>query len=715
MFKKIILTLSTLTLMLILAALVIPFLIPADEYQKRLLLLAEEKIGRKITVGGEVEFTLLPEVAVQIKNITVANAQGFTAPYFARLEQLNLLLDPWPLLDRQVIVKELVISRPTIYLEKNASGKTNWEFAPEKSSSAKASAPVEMEEEGPTLHYDVGNVRITDGTVDYQAPGRTLQASEVTLKFTPEELAGSAGLFWQNVPVHLMLNADTPSLLWEGRDLPVKLVLQSKYLRAALEGVLKGIDLSASRFDWEYDGLLQVESGSVAKVQKKFFGKAGGLDQSLTLEAVQTVLTPKKLTMNTLQLQMGDTEAKGNVTVDFSGKKPSIQANLEIPKLVMDEYVSIHGGDDDEALSVMPSTEPSEEGWSREPIDLSALNEANAELDLKISQYAMQQMVLDNLEAKLKLRNGKLEIAVPQAGLAGGSVTVKAGVDTMQSTSLWHKEVTLKNVPFEELTGSFLKKNRLKGITNGEISFKGKGNSVHDWVSSLSGGGNLAVTEGEIKGYSLAKLFRHLRSTTEDPKASSKESTPFNKLDVTFTADSGVINLKQGTLDSPHLQATTSGDVSMKDKSVNLRLKPIIVPRLPQEEGEQAAGLLVPLKIKGPFHDIAIRPDLTAAVNEALTNPQSAKDAATVIREEGRAIRKDFKETKESVKENWKQLKESKDPAALNNLLGTIGEATGLKLPNVAKPQPQPPAADSEPAVVPIPPAPAEPAAPDDQ
>jgi len=137
--------------------------------------------------------------------------------------------------------------------------------------------------------------------------------------------------------------------------------------------------------------------------------------------------------------------------------------------------------------------------------------------------------------------------------------------------------------------------------------------------------------------------------------------------------------LREGGLTSPKLKADLTGTVSLIGEQVNLRLVPEILPQAAKAAATPDAlptapvsGLKVPLNITGPFDSIKIRPDYAGAIKEALKDPKNLKKTLKNFKQEGKAIEDSLEPTKDALKDNWKDLKENKNPAAVGNILNQL-------------------------------------------
>ena len=58
--------------------------------------------GRSVAIEGDVELTAYPWLGAKLGRVTLGNAEGFDAPFFARIEGASVRVKLMPLLDREV-------------------------------------------------------------------------------------------------------------------------------------------------------------------------------------------------------------------------------------------------------------------------------------------------------------------------------------------------------------------------------------------------------------------------------------------------------------------------------------------------------------------------------------------------------------------------------------------------------------------------------------
>jgi len=106
--------------------LVAPFVIDVNNYRVEISEQVEHATGRQFTIG-EIHASLFPWIGVELKDVRMANARGFSRPEFLRAKQLQIQVEVMPLLNHEVVIRSFRLIDPEIMLEKNSRGESNWQ------------------------------------------------------------------------------------------------------------------------------------------------------------------------------------------------------------------------------------------------------------------------------------------------------------------------------------------------------------------------------------------------------------------------------------------------------------------------------------------------------------------------------------------------------------------------------------------------------------
>src|SRR3546814_17013830 len=94
-------------------------------------------------------------------------------------------------------------------------------------------------------------------------------------------------------------------------------------------------------------------------------------------------------------------------------------------------------------------------------------------------------------------------------------------------------------------------------------------------------------------------------------------TTDFAELSGTFTIDKGIVTNDDLSLVAPLVRMTGAGKVPLPQRTVDYLVKPKLVGSIEgQGGGSDVAGVTVPIKVTGPWHDISYKPDLEGMLKE---------------------------------------------------------------------------------------------------
>ena len=103
-----------------------PFIMNPNDFKHEIESTVKELTGRTFIIDGDIELSLFPWIGFSTQKITLGNAKGFKAPYFAQIKQSQLKIRVIPFLSKKLEVSEIVIKGLVLHLAKNKHGKTNW-------------------------------------------------------------------------------------------------------------------------------------------------------------------------------------------------------------------------------------------------------------------------------------------------------------------------------------------------------------------------------------------------------------------------------------------------------------------------------------------------------------------------------------------------------------------------------------------------------------
>ncbi len=294
--KRIALIAGGIFVLLIGAALTVPFLIPKSVYRTQIERAAGDALQRKVTLDGEVRLSLFPRIAASVGGMKVANPDGFDGPLMIEAGELRGAVKWAPLLfGQRVEVHELAFVDASVSLQKKADGTTNWVLEKAPPSGA---APTE----GGGFNGAVEHLRLQNASL-------TFQDDEAGTRYELRELDLTAAMTALDAPFRL-----DASGLFQGHKFDIAADLDS--LEAATTGQPATLEatLGTAFIKARYNGAVTL--GDVPTLDGAFTVSSEAVSSLLEYAAVQVPFDLAKL---------GKINAEG----DVSGSLDALAINVK--------------------------------------------------------------------------------------------------------------------------------------------------------------------------------------------------------------------------------------------------------------------------------------------------------------------------------------------------------------------------------------------------
>lgn len=636
--RKALIAIGVIVALLVVAVVAAPFVIPVETYKGQIEQRVEDATGRKLTIGGPMKFSLLPTLGVTARDVRFANAAGAAEPNMATLAGLEIGLKLLPLLSGEVAIDRFVLDRPVIHLEIDQKGRANWQFATAKPNRAQAADEPSPEGRdsagqgsGALDELRLDNVELRDGRVSYRdaRSGTTYAAEAINLTLSLPDLdspfRADGGLTWNGKPVKLTLNLTDPRAVMDGKASALAANVSGDLVRFDLRGTVAapGGDQPA-KLDGDVDLSVPNVRSAAAWLGQPLTVPGSGLGP-LAIKGKLAVAGPK-VGFSGAELSLDAIRAKGDIALDAGGKVPMIKAKLATNTLDLNPYLPPSTAAPSSAKSAPAAgaaapTPRMSEGWSSEPLDLSGLRAANADLALTVDGLVIRKIKIGKGDLAVRLNNGKLDATLRELALYQGSGKGDVTLDGSGKVPSLALDLSLAGVQAEPILADVMELDRLSGTARSEIEVRGSGASQADIVKSLRGKGNLHFENGAIKGVNLGALVRNVSTAFLDAQAGRAQQTDFSELSGTFVIDQGIVKNDDLTLQAPLLRLGGAGTVDLPQRSLNYRLEPRLAATAEGQGGRQeAAGVTVPVVVQGPWDNLSYKPDISSL----LKDPQGA-------------------------------------------------------------------------------------------
>lgn len=615
------------------------------------------KTGRQLSIEGELGLSVWPDVAVRLGQISLSEADGRSE--FARLGSARIAVAVMPLLSKRLEAKRIEIDGLTVNLVKHKDGSLNIDdltqgkpapgAAPE-ASAGKPGAPMEIDIAGLALH----NVHLSWHD---EATGKTSEISDLDL--STGSLSGNTGSKRFSVEKfklatqgssgadHFVLALETPGLkLTEGEAKGDSLVMSATLertgkkvvARIALDDLGGSLDaLTIRKFALVVDGKVgeadfKADLASPVSVNGK--DKIVTLDKLVgSVDVASPALPMKRLKLPLDARLTADLEHK---KADFTLKTRLDDSKMDL-KLAVERFAPLALGFalDIDQLNVDHYLPPKKAGQgggasakaeagkaAEAKIDLAALKGLDIKGSVKVGRLEAHKLKLSGLDARIEAADGRLQVAPLRANLYGGSLD--GSLSANAGNNQFALRQNLRGVDIAPLLKDLADKDILEGHGSVSLDVTTRGDTVSALKRGLAGNASLALSNGAIKGLNVAKLLREAKALLSGKQAMSgnasmAEKTDFSALTASFRIDGGVARNSDLSLKSPVLRLAGEGDIDIGNDRIDYLAKVSVDDSLTGSGSElaQLKGITVPLRLRGPYPQIAYTLELDKLLVEA--------------------------------------------------------------------------------------------------
>ena len=352
---------------------------------------------------------------------------------------------------------------------------------------------------------------------------------------------------------------------------------------------------------------LALQSGTQAAEIKANFNNA---DQAIKLN-------PLVLTLN------GGT-GKGYITYDQKPAVPMLTVNLEFAAFDMNPLLS---------FAQQPSTtqpEPTANNATASVSHETPLRNFNAQVNIKAAQLKAKNLQMTNVDLNTSIKDGVLNLALPDVGLYSGKATLHARVDGNMAEPQFNVTTEGNGVNIGALLMDAAQSNVFSGIGHWKADVTGSGTKTPAMYSTLKGEGDFELSDGVIRGMDLFQLMSAARGA--ESLATPTDETSQVHAKGSFTIAQGVVSNNDLVLQSPNIEAAGKGGISLPLWQIDYRFEPKIGERRKAGEGEKFVGQSIPVMVKGSLDHPKIGPDSKALIGTGIDLLKNIKGVNKILK-----------------------------------------------------------------------------------
>ena len=589
------------------------YLISADAVRHQVLSEIRAVTGLNPILRGQATVSLFPTGSVSFADVVLGDAKQ---PALAA-ERLTARLRFFPLLMGRVEIADVALEKPTISVEIEPNGKSNWSGLIEALTRSQT-------KNGPRVAA-FSEMRIENGTVVVHSAANKLDETLSDVQFSLawpsiSKSFGASGRFvWHDEPLDMTVTlSDFPAAL-AGNRTGLKLRIAGSPLKAAFEGSV------SVKPTLKVEGTLAADTASLRKAllwagQHELPG--GGFGH-FAIKA-QANVTGGSIGLNNVNVDLDGNTAEGVLTFATDGRK-TLQGTLAAEALDLTPYVS--------TVRLLTSNQRE---WNSGPITLDGLSGVDLDLRLSAAKVALSNAKLGRTAIGANLRGGQLVVTIGEAqaygGVIKGSLTLAnsaAGVDVKS-------QMNFSDVDLESCLGQLFGLHRLDGKGNLSFAVEGNGDSVLAVTRTLNGTANLTGEKGALLGLNVEELLRRLERRPLSGGGEFRTGrTPFDKIAVALKITKGTVTVEDVKIDGSAVKLALAGSASIPTRDLDLKGTATLV----STSKPATAAFELPFIVQGPWDDPIMLPDPEALIRRSgaaapllnAVRDQRARDAARSV------------------------------------------------------------------------------------
>lgn len=614
------------------AIIVVPRLISTDAIVVEVSEQVKVATGRDLTINGGASLSIFPSLKVELNDVHFANFAQSDYKSMVSMKSLSLHL-PWmSLFSGKLELEQFVINEPMIRLETTKTGQANWQLLSPSNTEA---TPTEATNTG-TLPdgFDIalGEVAIRNGSLTYfdGKTGKTEQISglnvDVLLPSLHQSVRVNGRLTYKNQEIDLNTELATPAKLINGATYELKAKVDAALVKLDFSGTIA----SGGK---EVTGKLHVTGDSLYELMKWQdikLAESKNAYQAFALGA-EMELRNDLFTLAKLDAQLDALKVAGHSRIRLM-EIPEITAEIDLGMLDINPYLP--------PIEDKPQAKPDAPAvpivWDESPVELSALKQLDLQVKVKASGLKARDITLGENQFSVKVKQGLATVTLDKFNAYEGSGVGMVSVNAAKAPYQVKTEFALTGVNASPLLTDAIGFDKVLGKGSVKFAFSTVGQSQKEWINALAGPLSFELKDGGIKGANLAEMVRQAKEMLKGDFSSIKDglNADFDKDKTTdFSSLTGSFNFNQGVgvnsdlmLASPLLRITGEGKVDLPNTLVDYRLVTGVVDTIEgQNSQDKSTGFKVPVRIKGPFHDVKTNLDLSSQAKEQVKDKAKEK------------------------------------------------------------------------------------------
>lgn len=546
----------------------------------------------------------IPWPQVRAQDIVLANADwARDAGNMVQVRQVNVLLNPFPLLNKTVSLPRLDVSGPEILLMREKDGRNNWTFKqsdPNQESAWKfqldrlnlQNVVVRLEDE-----TTKAKVRATLDTLDEPSPQKYGIGWKVDGEFNgaPVKGSGKAGavLSLQDrktpYPVEAELNVGDTNISIDGT--------------LTDPGNLAGVDMALKVSGASMSLLYPLTGLNLPQTPK--FSTEGRVIGAFRPEGADW-------TYERFQGSVGKSDLSGSISYLSREPRPLLKGELVSKMLRLEDLAPLIGADSPENQKKRQATskQPANRVLPVEPFNSERWDKLDVDVTFTGKQFMRgKELPLDDLVIRMKMQEGDLMLAPLNFGVAGGNIISNLHLDGRGDKVKADMTVAIKRLKLKKMFPEVQSMKSALGEVNGQASLKSTGNSPAALAAGADGDIRLLVSEGTVSKFILEAIGLNVGNLVLTQLFGDRQ-VQMNCLAADLNVKNGVVDPRTFVVDTKEALLDIDGTIHLGKEAMDLTIRP-------ETKGLRLFSLRSPIYVEGTFKNPDVGVDKTSVALKA--------------------------------------------------------------------------------------------------
>jgi uncharacterized protein involved in outer membrane biogenesis len=612
---------------------------------------ASARTGRAVRIDGHLGVHLWSWTpTVTLSGLKIGNPAWMGGGDVADIDRLVVSVKFWPLLVGRVELPLVDAEHPTLFLYRDATGRTNWRFG-------RSSQPVKLP---PIQHFviDNGHLTLIDRKRGLTVVG-TMQSSESGAGKGAFHLVGNGSI--NRNPFLVTVTGASLMNVRHDQPYPFDADIRAGDTRVIAHGELpKPFDFGQIRSD------LTVSGPNFADLYD-LTGLALPLSPPYRLSG-ELVRDGTSYTFHKVTGHVGGTDLEGVFKVDREADdRPDLHADLSSRRMDIADLASLIGAPTSGAEKSAAQQAASAQLKSEDrllpdaTLEIGRVRGMDAVVHYRAASVQAGTLPVRGFALDLTLDHGVLTANPVSFSLPHGDLTARVRIDARRDVPVTDFDGRIVNLRIEDFLHA-AGPPAIEGLVEARAKLHGVGGSVRQAASSANGDVTVVAPHGEIR-QALAELMGvNVIKGLGLYLSNSQAQTGVRCAVANFQATDGVLNARTLVLDTDPVLATGKGSIDLRTEAIDVALQghpkhfqlihlnaPVTIggklrsPKMGVDAGKAApqivaavalGAFLSPVAALLPFVDpgLAKNADCAGLVAEAAAKGAPVKAAAAAIK-----------------------------------------------------------------------------------